>query len=1261
MESYPSEFIGHAYPLLLVAGLAPPAPPQGQSPVPDADPMQLGQPSAPAPAASSDPFVILRAALRKTLASRKAFPVWDPARGKGQNEFHAILVDKNIRFPPLKARPAPPNAQQPPQPTQTLHSPISPLTPTSPLYPDGIIAPIWIRKHRELVPAVFVLVLRLFEHPPGSNVDPTTREEEERERDAGLVQEIVDRKRTTYERGIKLAVVLLCSRELLDDPSLDIRLSLIRRQSGLDTRASLFVISPVPQSEVNNFVQSLRAELYPAAIDYYREHGRRVRRKRARIGGNAASAVKGALSERGWNVRYDYKLAVFAELRNEVEVALKHFEDCYVTLVDAFSHPELLVPRTKRWAEAKVLADCISFKISKLYLYLGESSRAVAQLHKHVSFFLRLSSETWSIGVDTFEFWSWLSKQYRLFGDLVALAVRNGIRLPSTKPPPMAAGLPPVSRVDGTSTPPAAISNSPSLVPLSVLQHAGYYYHLAATCAVERRERFKEAKRKADEAGGEGAGGPALAHETKVDHGEIIIELFTKAYEFYKVHKAKNMTYAIAHQIALAHLEAGKLDVALKFDDRIAKSYRQGKFDDVLADILLRMFEAAKGVQDWNAAVKAGLELMAPESHVDVATRVRIAEDVMAILQTQSPASVDSTALSLDMTECAPLLECRLAFLHETVDTSTPVPFQLALSSLPTSRFAGFAFSRLEITFNDDRPPICVDNRGGLGASADRREVVNLGEAGSSKERSANLAWRDGGGTKLFVGSIKVDKEIELTVEKVVLTASVGRWTVALNMRPNRLDGRESGWYIASREKPVPLGVEDSSVCRVTRRDLLVTVDTNFVSPAYLDERLPVIVDVRNDHEVEVELFLVIFLQPGEEGSHDTIEVDSQSSTSVIESLPLGTLAPSASQSKTFILSTLGGLPGPRNIDVTIRAVPVAAAASTSSGPLPPKPLEATRSLVIPVVSPVQASFSTQVLKRRRPNKALLDLSEPSGWEDASAATMAASLRAVGPWSVEVQSIVLRTEDAPQVWVTSSTLGYVSTEGKSQQDSMTWRPGDIFAALFSLEVRDDHSTLANNLHLEIRWKRPDGESTVTRLKVHPPKPPLLAPTILLRLPPYLIIHQPVTLSYRFSNPTSRFLTLSSQLDLAEVPSAFAFAGPRRLTEWTLAPFEVREMRVRLVPLIAGRFALPRMRVWQIEYPAQLAQDEYSDEEQERRQARQPKATELEVEVESDVVEEQDPAQIGLEADLRNARGGDADAASGKAPLGRPPVVLVLPR
>ena len=40
-----------------------------------------------------------------------------------------------------------------------------------------------------------------------------------------------------------------------DDPSLDARLTYIRRQSGLDPRAALFVLSPVSQAEIGDFVR----------------------------------------------------------------------------------------------------------------------------------------------------------------------------------------------------------------------------------------------------------------------------------------------------------------------------------------------------------------------------------------------------------------------------------------------------------------------------------------------------------------------------------------------------------------------------------------------------------------------------------------------------------------------------------------------------------------------------------------------------------------------------------------------------------------------------------------------------------------------------------------------------------------------------------------------------------------------------------------------------------------------------------------------
>lgn len=231
------------------------------------------------------------------------------------------------------------------------------MTPTSPVYPDGLITPIWIRKHVELVPSVFVLFLRLSELPGAANPlegRDDSLKEEERRRDAELATEISNRKKATGERGIKLTVVLLASRQMLglllsfglgcrsltkafriDDPSLDSRLSFIRRQGGLDSRAALFVLSPVSQSELNDFVKSLQSALREPAMEYYAAHSKRVRKKRNRHSHANSASISGMpavpnpssaprpLRSIGWQVRYDYKLAIFAEFRMEEEVARK--------------------------------------------------------------------------------------------------------------------------------------------------------------------------------------------------------------------------------------------------------------------------------------------------------------------------------------------------------------------------------------------------------------------------------------------------------------------------------------------------------------------------------------------------------------------------------------------------------------------------------------------------------------------------------------------------------------------------------------------------------------------------------------------------------------------------------------------------------------------------------------------------------------------------------------------------------------------------
>lgn len=48
----------------------------------------------------------------------------------------------------------------------------------------------------------------------------------------------------------------------------------------------------------------------------------------------------------------------------------RHYQDAYEMLIIMFGSTAILPPRTKRWAEAKVLADCINIKVRYLALSL---------------------------------------------------------------------------------------------------------------------------------------------------------------------------------------------------------------------------------------------------------------------------------------------------------------------------------------------------------------------------------------------------------------------------------------------------------------------------------------------------------------------------------------------------------------------------------------------------------------------------------------------------------------------------------------------------------------------------------------------------------------------------------------------------------------------------------------------------------------------------------------------------------------------------
>lgn len=520
---------------------------------------------------------------------------------------------------------------------------------------------------------------------------------------------------------------------------------------------------------MQNFVKSLQNELLESSIDYYREHGRRLRRKRARPAGsnnsvsinsstqlerNGTGSPHATLNNAALNVRYEFKAATFAQFRAEVEVALKHYEDCYNALLDLFVNPAsgsnqhpFILARTKRWAEARVLADCIVVKICKMYMYSGNAEYAVSTYHEHVRRLSRISAAKWSMGDTTFEYWSWESKQHRTFGDLLEAAMGAGFQIPPIPGP--------------TPGPPLQARASAQHIPAHVLQHPGAYYFRAGSAAEQRYTLFRRALEEYEASYSRAMTDPsveelpklsaALAHEKSAPHAEHIIELYTKAYDHYKMAKGVRMTLCLAYLIAKVHHRTQALETALRFDERIIKTYRRERWRGILETILsqddlaLRKqlsdtgsskqsgiespLTAREGdgkksdkgiIESLREALKIGFERasLCQQSLLDTERRPSISDvlgplfTLLATLPAPAGSGMDARVLNIQSSETHLPFRLYCAFWRNRAELGTLVPLQVSFQSQVASdnSLDGVRFESIEVHFSDMRSPLIVKN-----------------------------------------------------------------------------------------------------------------------------------------------------------------------------------------------------------------------------------------------------------------------------------------------------------------------------------------------------------------------------------------------------------------------------------------------------------------------------------------------------------------------------------------------------------------------
>ncbi|KAF8841726.1 hypothetical protein BDN67DRAFT_927820 [Paxillus ammoniavirescens] len=1200
MNSYPIELLAQLAPVMFVAGLgAPtttPAPAQGVNP--------QSPPSSPAKA--QDPFAVLMSRLRDILQAQLKPSIWGPERSKS---FQMIPVDRNVRFPPRKLVP-------PEDPSYaTAHSPLSPLTPSSPLYPDGLIAPIWIRKHTALIPSVFVLFLRLFEAPhvsPRSPLDPPDTEherervEEERRRDTDLSAEIAQRKKTTNERGIKLTVVLLASRRILDDPSLDSRLTYIRRQSGLDSLAALFVLSPVSQAELSDFVRSLQDALYKPALEYYTSHSKRVRRKRNRHSQssyNPAPLVPvGAPSTRplraeGWTVRYEYKMACFAEFRGEDEVALKHYQDAYTTLMIMFGSTAILPPRTKRWAEAKVLADTINFKITKLYLYNNEHALALSHHNLHMRRFADFS-RGWGIGEETFEYWSWMARQHRVLAELLEQGSRSALTFPTHNPAPRASGAPNASAA-GPGGVPADLEavGTLGLNPSHALQHPGHYYYMAARCTEARRERFL-----ASESMSQGASlAPGYANEKKVDHLTIILEMYTKSYELFKRYNSSasqgRLTLWIACRIAHTYYESGKFDMAVRFFERIAKTYRREKWNAMLRPLLSTWYACAQKLGDVELTVRLLVEMI---GYGNVDEPGTLQEDLLAVLKSSVPQSDDVHLV--DLKESEPILNTSVVFWQPEARVGDDAPFQIFLNAPSNEAISALPVDSVTITFSTHYAHIIV--RHNPAESLEPVRLVRLGQiqptASEDKaiEVSAHLRWKPDDKVVLS-GTVASNTPGLLSVSSIIVTLKEGSWTIDIPHEP--CAARESTIFTPrwlSSIRPVrflPVTRDDYSRMIVRHRPHQLAISFSHPEPALLDEEYPITIEITNNDDRHLDVIVDVLLQPTEvDKAVQHIVFDDHKASGLIKGIQFGTIAPGLSAVKTLFL-TSSGAPGDRTIDISIQSNSGSKERSRSDTAELHTPSashdtgEILRTLLIPSVSAFLVTQTVDYLRPLRSPPALADLSvfENEFWDDSvgGEAVVATKMECSAPSGLEVESLQLRRLESRNAKVVHS-----STE-ESADDGFTgeYLTGDQFCDVCCVSLAPTEDEMANSEVIPgpgeyvLTWRRiispgKYGPRSETRFPLPPLRPPRDGLIALLTVPTTAKLHTPIPMHLTVRNrKTTHSAVVTVSLD-PQPPDGFVVAGLRSSRLPLILPGAEEKLTWNLIPIECGLVRVPSIKV-----------------------------------------------------------------------------------
>lgn len=332
------------------------------------------------------------------------------------------------------------------------------------------MTPLWFAKHQSQVPALFLAFFSI-------SASGTAESDEQIKADINVLRAALTRS------GFKprLAAILLSDKSILSVPQLDERLSSIRKATALDSKTGLFFMPPMSsQGEIATFVHSIMVALQPSCLEYYRDLTKHARRKKAKAGSVTPSIPVGfdiqPLAPQGWHVRYEVKQGVFAEFRQEMDIAERHYSAAIDDIFHAEGIFETAPDASPRWNEARLLCDALALRIVRCQLWSAQTTGAV---QSWINYKNRMKSliQRKGKGTETYSWSAWESRWAETMAQLVQRAKLQPFQLPSAKAED-AEQEPTVVQI--YLAPEKSFVAAERLPPFHSLHHPGYWLNMAA-------------------------------------------------------------------------------------------------------------------------------------------------------------------------------------------------------------------------------------------------------------------------------------------------------------------------------------------------------------------------------------------------------------------------------------------------------------------------------------------------------------------------------------------------------------------------------------------------------------------------------------------------------------------------------------------------------------------------------------------------------------------------------------------------------------